>query len=451
MGKKSNINREQIEAGLRQAGLGDGDVVLLHGSVWSLGHVEGGPPQVVQAFLNVLGEAGTLVVPTFGDLGVLTQIVHDDPRAVHSIAPPASVAAIGPHAEVICRDHWQAATAHGHNTPYTRIADLGGYVCLLGVDHDRNTTLHTVEALLELPYLKNEPFEIELPGDGVQKGAFKHFPGPHRDFIGLDRRLHDAGIVTVTHIGSAEMRLMKSRALIDYCMDLGRRDPAFVLCDNPACEDCTTQRTALGSRDRFANEPFVVAAASSLTGSKVAQIIDNLRAAEITHIELDDPAISIDELTDAGITVTGLRYGAPPNTTQRIVAPLTDTPGAGTGALSFFNVDQSSEQVRQLLEQRDQKRFTFSPCGFARIGEKPFSQSLNRSKARRTIDQLDVEDCLFDGTPKPLGRGNTEIKELISILRCGGFNGFLVLSANNRQVGTLTDAVNQLQHLLDTI
>src|SRR6202453_502022 len=49
---------------LRALGLAAGDVVLVHSSARSLGFVACGTQAVVQALLDVLEPAGTLVVPT---------------------------------------------------------------------------------------------------------------------------------------------------------------------------------------------------------------------------------------------------------------------------------------------------------------------------------------------------------------------------------------------------
>jgi len=53
-----------LSADLQALGLTAGEVVLVHASTRSLGFVAGGPQAIVQAFLDVLGPAGTLVVPT---------------------------------------------------------------------------------------------------------------------------------------------------------------------------------------------------------------------------------------------------------------------------------------------------------------------------------------------------------------------------------------------------
>ena len=73
------ITREQIAAGLRGLGLRAGDTVLVHSAMSRLGHVQGGAAAVVAAFLDVLGESGTLAVPTFPFNGSMLAYVRSDP------------------------------------------------------------------------------------------------------------------------------------------------------------------------------------------------------------------------------------------------------------------------------------------------------------------------------------------------------------------------------------
>ena len=103
-----------------------------------------------------------------------------------------------------------------------------------------------------------------------------------------------------------------------------------------------------------------------------------------------------------------------------------------------------------LKDQGWEPGFTFSATGFARLGEKPFLVSY-KQKLRRFVDQLDVEDCLYEGTPQPLAHGNAEIKELISILRCASFDGWLVLGAGNRGFGCLGEMAGRFVGLLDAM
>jgi hypothetical protein len=53
-----------LKSDLRSLGLVSGDVAMLHASRSSVGFVAGGPQAIVQALLEILGQQGTLVVPT---------------------------------------------------------------------------------------------------------------------------------------------------------------------------------------------------------------------------------------------------------------------------------------------------------------------------------------------------------------------------------------------------
>ena len=479
---EAHLTQRDIEAGLRQLGLSQGNIVLMHSSLASMGWVEGGANTVLSALLSVLGPDGTLVVPIFGDFGVLTKLVGNHPHAVRSVHPLAAVAAIGRDAAAICRDHWKAELAHGPDTPYVRIADLGGWVLLLGVDQDRNTTLHTVEELLRLPYLRTTEEEtFETPVGAVTK-SWPLFPGPHRNFIGSDALLRASGKMTVGRIGTAVTRLIRSRDLIDIMVEYGRTNPAWALCDNPNCPDCVAQLAAL-RRDRLTKESFHLAAGSRLAGRYIPEMIDNLTAAGIRAVELDwvqgRPACSLgrrlagvcDEFRAAGIVVSALRAEAVTENHEavldsartagimRLVLPLSSRAGLiGRAAsdkqmeVSFFNVAMSSEIASQMLldMQSDglKPRFTFSAAGFARAGEEPFLKSYKR-KLRRFVDQLDVADATFEGAATPLACGNGEIKEMISILRCAGFDGWLTLASGGPDGEGLRQTSDRFMCLLD--
>ena len=126
------MNKKEIKQGLQALGLKQGDIVLLHSSLSSMGNVEGGAETVADAFLETLGKAGTLIVPVFGNLGILTDIVKSRTDAVLSDCPKGTVAAIGADARKICIDHCKADTVHGEGSPYLKIAGIGGFLGIVG-------------------------------------------------------------------------------------------------------------------------------------------------------------------------------------------------------------------------------------------------------------------------------------------------------------------------------
>ena len=59
------LTRDRLAADLRRLGVQSGDLLMIHSSLRSLGHVVGGAPTVVDALLEILGPTGTLVGPSF--------------------------------------------------------------------------------------------------------------------------------------------------------------------------------------------------------------------------------------------------------------------------------------------------------------------------------------------------------------------------------------------------
>src|SRR5215211_8018564 len=104
---------DQLVAGFRNLGVEEGDTLLVHSSYKSFGEVEGGPLTVIRALEDALGAEGTLIMPTFNfdfnkgvpwdvrttpsKMGILTELVRQDPRAKRVFHPFYSFAILGKH------------------------------------------------------------------------------------------------------------------------------------------------------------------------------------------------------------------------------------------------------------------------------------------------------------------------------------------------------------------
>ena len=58
------ILKEEIVQKLREVGLEKGDVVMVHTSLTRMGYVCGGAQTVIEALMEVVGENGTIMMPT---------------------------------------------------------------------------------------------------------------------------------------------------------------------------------------------------------------------------------------------------------------------------------------------------------------------------------------------------------------------------------------------------
>lgn len=61
----AGLSQQDIEQGLRAAGLCEGMLVEVHSSLSSLGYVHGGADTVIQALINTVGPDGGIVMPSF--------------------------------------------------------------------------------------------------------------------------------------------------------------------------------------------------------------------------------------------------------------------------------------------------------------------------------------------------------------------------------------------------
>lgn len=97
-------------------------------------------------------------------------------------------------------------------------------------------------------------------------------------------------------------------------------------------------------------------------------------------------------------------------------------------------------------------RLAFEPAHFAHAGEHPFLGTWNHGKLKPYTTQLVISDgCGRPGWPAQTlpGRGQGEVKELISILRCRSFDGLLTLRAGTDFA--FTEAAKAFWDLLDTM
>ena len=172
----AGVGRESLTEALRDVGLAPGAVVVVHSALRSFGRVEGGEDAVIDALLSAAGPAGTVCMPTltYGDYGPRRPPPPFDPRTTpgvvgriperfrqrdrveRSLHPTHSVAAVGPQASALLRDHHRSATPCGPDSPWGRIAAAHGSVLLLGVGTHSCTLFHGAEEEAE-PELRCGP------------------------------------------------------------------------------------------------------------------------------------------------------------------------------------------------------------------------------------------------------------------------------------------------------
>lgn len=273
---------ESLTADLRDLPLPTDTVILVHSGYRAVGPVEGGPATVVAALRAAGGPTTTFAAPTFTSqltdpytwpvppppeerariveamprfdpavspphhMGAIATALWRTPGALRSTHPVTSWSAIGPLAEALTRDP-PLDDPEGANGTIGRVWRADGWVLLLGVDHDADTTIHLAESLLEMPHL------LELPDrwpDEDERGTriwreIRKTTKCSDGFVQIRPHIERAGIVRRGRVGSALAELLRSRDLVRVAGELLSEEPTALLCDDPTCVHCPTSRRVL--------------------------------------------------------------------------------------------------------------------------------------------------------------------------------------------------------------
>ena len=227
---RKSLTRGELAQALVRLGVPRGGLMMVHSSLRSIGHVDGGAETVVDALLDALGPEGTLVVPTFTDdaakrgadfvfdplntpslAGAISEAARRRTGARRSLHHWHSVGAIGPLAETVATE--VGASPWQPDGPMPKIIDLGGLFLLLGVPYQRLTLVHLMEWENGVPYRPG--LQVELPmrrSDGSVVPLVNLECPPNRPFAGNDfnrlgQRMEDANVVKIGQVGNAVARL----------------------------------------------------------------------------------------------------------------------------------------------------------------------------------------------------------------------------------------------------
>lgn len=252
----SPVTSHAIATDLRALGLAAGMTVIAHSSLSKLGWVVGGARAVVDALVDVLGDTGTLVMPTHTSglsepahwqhppvpeswwqtirdetppfdpqltptrgMGSIVECFRHYPGVQRSRHPHESFAARGPNAAVITNDH-SLEHSLSEGSPLARLYDVDASILLLGVGHRNNTCLHLSEYRADYPGKEWTSQGAPVTIDGERRWVtFDDLEGDDSDFEEIGSAFAAAGGEQAVQVGNAATRLMSARTLVDFAAE----------------------------------------------------------------------------------------------------------------------------------------------------------------------------------------------------------------------------------------
>lgn len=251
--KRMILTKDDLIEQFKNCGLTTGQTVFVHTSLKSLGFVVGGAETLIRALLEIVGEEGTLMMPsqTWKNLdpstgvhweepvewwpiireywpaynkeitptltmGVVAEMFRKWPEAHRSDHPARSIAAVGKHAEYLTADH-ELSNIFGSNSPVDKLYTLDGYILLVGVGYDKNTSLHLAETRANFPTKKFTDESSAIMIDGKRSWVtYTTQAVDDVDFIQLGNEYDIENNNRIYKVGNADVRFMKQRHLIDW-------------------------------------------------------------------------------------------------------------------------------------------------------------------------------------------------------------------------------------------
>lgn len=163
---RKRYTQDDLVADLKNLGIGNGDVVLVHSSLSRIGYVQGGAETVIESLIEAVGENGTIVMPAFTvcrsmketlkwfvfvpnysrtNVGLIPETFRKHRDVYRSIHPTHSICAYGKLGKQITQGHEDCQTTFGVGTPLYKLLTINAKILGLAVDLSPITFYHVIE------------------------------------------------------------------------------------------------------------------------------------------------------------------------------------------------------------------------------------------------------------------------------------------------------------------
>jgi aminoglycoside 3-N-acetyltransferase len=245
-GRYPRYGEAELRSALERVGVHAGATLFLHSAWDEFYNFDGTPVDLVRLLQRHVGPEGTIAMPAYPlharpdelfdvrrtptGAGLIPEMFRRMPGARRSVNLVHSVAAIGPNADFLVRDHHRSETPWDQHSPYARLADVDAVLVCMGLPRSFGfgTAQHCPESLLyhEIPYFRlvfGEAESYRYRDESGQEGAHRLRRRTGRFRLGRIRRYIGPDQVRVAQVSNLRIQAIGARYLIERLVVLARQ------------------------------------------------------------------------------------------------------------------------------------------------------------------------------------------------------------------------------------
>lgn len=239
--------KESLIRDLETAGIDPKGTLWLHLSLKSIGDIEGGGDALIDALMTYMKD-GLLVIPTHtwanvnkdnpqfdiaespSCIGILPELFRKRKDVHRSLHPTHSVAAFGTEAAAFVANQQRFNTPCHPDSVYGELMNRSAQVLLIGVDFARNTMIHCIEEIADVPNRIHAAPELltckDWDGQVYDTPQFRHMGQISENYPRMEATMYDRALMEDVRIGSARTRKFNAADLRSLTLELLAEDPS---------------------------------------------------------------------------------------------------------------------------------------------------------------------------------------------------------------------------------
>ena len=218
MERKIVLKKDLLDA-FQKVGVKAGQTVMVHCSLSALGFVCGGAQVVIEALMESVGEDGTLMMPTqsWKNLDPTSGVHWQEPQEWWQLIRD-NWPAWGRYAQFLTENH-DLSNIFGDGSPIGKLYELDGYVLLIGVGYDKNTSLHLADVRADYPGKHNTVESSAILENGVRVWkSYETLFVDGEDFDRIGQAFEASCHIAKAALGNGTVTFMRQRDLVDFAV-----------------------------------------------------------------------------------------------------------------------------------------------------------------------------------------------------------------------------------------